>query len=391
MKTTIPLGRLAGVPVGANWSVLVTVALLACLLATGTLPVAAPGHSPVAYWAAAVGAAVVFLGSLLGHELSHALVARRFGLRARRITLWLLGGTTQLEDDPPTPRADGLIALAGPVSSLLFAGVFLLGGYLASVLHAGAVVVVALVWLAAVNVLLGVFNLLPGAPLDGGRVLRALLWWRWADRARANRVASTAGRLLGIGLAAAGVLWLVAGGNISGLWLVLLGWFLVTAAATEGAGGPSLSRLKRLHIRQVMTADPVSVPGWWTVAALADAMAEHPPAHRVFPVVGFDGRPTGVISLTELARVAEADRLTTRVAEAGRPLDRTTVTAPQVTLTDLLTGWRPRSSADIALVLGDHRELVGMVTAADIARALELATLLGDRSAAIADSTKSSA
>jgi Zn-dependent protease len=378
MKPTIPLGRIAGIPLGAHWSVLVTVALMAYLLA-GSLPTVAPHYSLAVYWAVGAGAAVVFFGSLTGHELSHAVAAKRFGLRVRRITLWLLGGTTQMEDAPATPRAEGLVALAGPVSSLLFAGVFFLAGYLAAILHAGALFVAVLVWLAAVNVLLGVFNLLPGAPLDGGRVLRALLWWRSGDRARANRAAASTGQALGVGLIAAGVFWLVATGDISGLWVVLLGWFLVTAAAAERAGGPSLGQLARFRIAGVMTRDPVSVPGWWTVAALIDAMIERPPVHRVFPVVGFDGRPTGVVSLTELARVPDAERLTTRVADAGRPVERVTVTTPQVVLTDLVRGWRPRSAADVVLVLGDDHELVGMVTAADIARAVELATLFGDR------------
>lgn len=376
MKSTIPLGRFAGVTVGAHWSILVTLVVMAQLLAVDVLPADVPRQPIVHYWLAGNGAAVLFLGSLLGHELSHAVLARRYGTQIKQITLWLLGGVTQLEGDPPTPRADGLIAAAGPATSLVLGGGFLLGGYLGSSAGVSALVVAALMWLAMVNLLLGVFNLLPGAPLDGGRVLRAVLWKRYGDRVRANRVATSTGQVLGFVLSGLGGLEVIIAGNLSGLWLILLGWFIVAAALTERAAGPVTGQLGHIRMREVMTPVPVTVPGWWTVAGLIDAMGRQPPRHRVFPVVDFDGRPVGVVSLAALARVPDSGRPLTRVQDAGRPLGRGEVVSPEATLGDVLSVWRPRSPQDAALVVQDGR-LVGMFTANDLARTLELVRLGG--------------
>ena len=188
MRATFSLGRPAGIRVGAHWSVLLTMALLAWLLAESLLPAAVPGLSAVVYWASGTAGSVVFLASLLVHELSHALVARHRGLAVDRVTLWLLGGSTELTDDPPTPRTAFAVAIAGPVASLL-AGAGFLGGSL----PLSGVVGVTLAWLGWTNVILAVFNLLPGAPLDGGRVLQALVWRLTGDKRRAQAASARSG------------------------------------------------------------------------------------------------------------------------------------------------------------------------------------------------------
>jgi Zn-dependent protease len=375
MKPTIPLGRFAGIPIGAHWSVLVTVVLMAQLLAMSVLPEAAPHHATVWYWLAGAAAALLFFVSLLGHEVSHALLARHFGIRIKRITLWLLGGATELQGDPQTPRAEGLIAVVGPLASLGLGGLFLLGGYLAAATGVPTLIVVSVVWLAVANLMLGVFNLLPGAPLDGGRVLRALLWKRYGDRARANRATAGTGQLLGLMIGGFGLAEVLMGG-ISGLWLVLLGWFMASAAVAERVNGPVSGQLARIQVHEVMTPNPVTLPGWWTVAALIESMRAEPPRARVFPVVDFDGRPVGVVSLAQLAKVPEAARLGTRVQNAGRALDHTQLVSPDMRLTEALSGWRPRTDTDVALVLSAGR-LLGMLTPEDLARTVELVTLTG--------------
>jgi len=170
LPASIPLGHVRGVEVDAHWSVLVTEGLFATVLATSTLPGAHPGDTGTAYWLVAVGTAVVFILTLLAHELAHAVVARAYGIQVNRITLWLLGGVTDLGGPSPTARADALVALAGPATSL---GIGTVSAILAAIVGTSGLVGTALVWLASVSVLLAVFNLLPGAPLDGGRVLRA--------------------------------------------------------------------------------------------------------------------------------------------------------------------------------------------------------------------------
>jgi Zn-dependent protease len=194
MKQTVPLGRVAGIPVGMHWSVLVMVIMIGWLLGVQILPGTTPGQPAAVYWAVAVPCAVTFMAALLAHELAHSLVARRHGVPVTSITLWALGGISELGGEPPTARADLRIAAAGPATSLAAGLIF--GGLAAAVRAGGGpgIAVAALGWLAAVNVLLAAFNLLPGAPLDGGRILRAVLWRRTGDRMRAAQSAAAAGR-----------------------------------------------------------------------------------------------------------------------------------------------------------------------------------------------------
>ncbi|WP_205315448.1 site-2 protease family protein, partial [Nonomuraea lactucae] len=185
MDSSIRLGRIAGVPVGLNISVLVIVAILVFGLAFGRFPTVFPGLPTALYLLAAVAAATLFMVSLLAHELAHAVMAKRNGIEVSRITLWLLGGVAELRGEPRSPGADLKIAIVGPVTSLVCAGIF--GGISLLVSATGGAPLLAGVfgYLAGVNLILAVFNLVPAAPLDGGRVLRAALWARWGDRARA--------------------------------------------------------------------------------------------------------------------------------------------------------------------------------------------------------------
>ena len=216
MNQTVPLGRVAGIRVGMHWSVLVMVILFGWLLGAQELPAMTPHQPTAAYWAAAVPCAAVFMAALLAHELAHSLAARRYGVPVTSITLWALGGVSELGREPPTARADLRIAVAGPAASL---GTGLVSAGLAAAVHAAggpALAVAALAWLAAMNVLLMVFNLLPGTPLDGGRILRAFLWRRHGNRVRAAQSAAAAGRVVGAALMALGaaeiLLWADLGG-----------------------------------------------------------------------------------------------------------------------------------------------------------------------------------
>ena len=371
MLTGIPLGRIAGIPVAAHWSVLLIVGLLTDILATSVLPATVPHQSTALYWLSATATTVMFLLSLLAHELARAIAARRQGIRVNRIVVWLLGGVSELDGDPPSPSADGMIAVVGPLTSLLLGGAFLLG----SDLLPGAtptLPVAGLAWLATMNVLLGAFNLLPAAPLDGGRVLRAVLWRRTGDRARANRVAITCGQFLGWTLGAIGVFELLVLGNLAGLWFGLLGWFVLDAALTERLAGPTIAQLHRIGVADSHT--PVAAPGWWTVTRFAEWVAANDLRYRAFPVVDFDGRPIGLVRLTDLLAVPEQRRPAMRVQDAARPLRRVLTVAVHASLADLRAPGVRRTDRDMVLVLDGDR-LVGVVTAADVARAVELATL----------------
>ncbi|MET7423683.1 site-2 protease family protein [Dactylosporangium sp. NPDC005555] len=249
MKQTLRLGRVAGFAVGVHWSVLVIMVLLAQSLATGVLPARAPGTAAPVAWPLGAAGAVLFLVSLLAHELAHALVARHFGVRVQQVTLWLLGGMAEFRDEPPSARADLLMAGAGPLTSVAAGVGFGSAAVLLSAVRGPVAVVVVLLWLAMINLILAGFNLLPGAPLDGGRILRAALWWRHGDRARAALTAARAGHVLGLTLVLAGLAELMVFGMLDGVWTTLVGWFLVVAAAAEGTAARSAGGAQRRQPR----------------------------------------------------------------------------------------------------------------------------------------------
>ena len=236
MNDTVRIGRIAGVEVGLHWSLLLIGGLLVDQLAGRRFPAHAPGYSGAEYLVAAAVTAVAFLGSVLAHELGHAVVARRRGIGVDGITLWFLGGATRLTSEPATPAAELAVAGVGPLTSFAL-GVAATGvGIAARVGGVSPLLADALTWLGVINLVLAVFNALPGAPLDGGGVLHAFVWSRHDDEGRATRVASRAGEILGTVLIAFGLFELAfAASGGAGLWIAFVGWFLRTAARAEPA------------------------------------------------------------------------------------------------------------------------------------------------------------
>ncbi|MEV4548356.1 site-2 protease family protein [Nonomuraea wenchangensis] len=370
MRSSFRLGRIGGVVVGLNISVLVIVVILVAGLSLGQFPRTFPGYPTVAYVLAGVGAAVLFLASLLAHELAHALVAQRNGIEVPRITLWLLGGVAELRNEPRTPGADLRIAVVGPVTSFVCAVVF---GALALVTGAVPLVAGMFGYLAAVNVLLAVFNLIPAAPLDGGRVLRAALWSRWGDRVRAAVAAARAGRVFGYALIALGFLQVVSGLGFQGLWLVLIGLFLVNAASAEEQQAQLGATLHGVLVGEVMSASPVTASPDETVAGLIDRLVM---SRRLstYPLVAADGRFLGLVTLNRLRQVRPEARETTRLADIACPADQVPKAVPDEPLLGLLQ--RMNGAADgRAVVLGPSGQLLGLLTPSDISRTIQTAGL----------------
>ena len=247
MNDTVTLGRVAGVPIGLNWSWALVFGLLVWSLARDVFPATNPGLETGTYAAMAVVAVLLFFGSLLLHELGHALEARREGIEVEGITLWLLGGVARIRGPLPGPGAELRLASAGP---LVTAAIALVCGAVTVATHPGAAVDGVAAWLGFVNLVLLGFNLLPALPLDGGRLLRAALWQARGDLGRATAVAAATGRVLGICLIAAGFLALGLLGLLAGAWLVVIGWFVFrfagaeaeSAGAVRAGGGPRASR-----------------------------------------------------------------------------------------------------------------------------------------------------
>ena len=306
MNESIGLGRIAGIRVGLNWSLLPIFLLLAWSLAGVLLPSAAPGFAGWGYWTFALLATAAFYGSLLAHELGHALLARRHGVRTERIVLWLLGGVAQLEGDAPDPGAELQVAAAGPAVSFALAAIGAAAAWLLAHLGVSALMVAAVGWLAGINVLLGLFNMLPAFPLDGGRILRAVLWARWRDRGRATAVAAKVGRFAGFGLIAMGAAeFLVGGGALNGIWLALIGWFVTVAAQQQAELPVGSSAAVELTVADAMSRAPVVVPASATVADVIERYVL-PTRLSAFPVVGTDGRLLGLATVRRMADLPRA-------------------------------------------------------------------------------------
>jgi Zn-dependent protease len=346
---------------------LVLIFLVTNGLATAVLPELTPGHSTSGYWSAGAVCGLLIAGSLLLHELAHSIVARRAGVPVERITLWALGGVSVLGGEPASPRSAFWIAAAGPLTSIGL-GVVAGGGALAlSLFGAPQLVVSSALWLGTINVFLAVFNLLPGNPLDGGRILRAVLWRRSGDPDRAEAGAARAGQVLGVLLIALGFVQSFTG-EFAGLWLVLVGLMIVTSAGAEA----QTARL-RIALGTTRVADVMSAPRAiaYDATSVDRFLAEIVPGtpELVYPVVDLDGRAAGTVALHRLVRVPRSLAPSTRIAEITTPLKDVPVAGPDDRVADLAVRMGART---LALVIDHDHRLLGVVDQQDLGRRLRL-------------------
>jgi Zn-dependent protease/predicted transcriptional regulator len=372
VKPTVTLGRVRGVTVGVHWSVLFVAALITVTLATSNLPDDVAHYSTAAYWIAAVVTAVLFLASIFAHEMSHALVAQRHGVRVESITLWALGGIAQLRDEARTAGDELQIAIVGPLTSLAIGIVAGAAAVLLDVVNGSPLVVSMLAWLGGINVVLAVFNLVPALPLDGGRVLHAALW-RWKrDRERATVIAATAGRVFGIALIALGIV-LFATTN-DGLWYVLLGWFVINAASAEQQHAVVQRQLGSMRVADVMSAHPVTVPADITIDEFVDHYVMRN-TYSTFPVVDRDGHAVGLVTLRRVKRVPRSHWASTRVIDVACGMDEVPLVAPDEPLVTAFERMTDQCAEGRELVMDDG-QLVGLLSPSDVRRALQLSDVL---------------
>lgn len=373
MRATLSLGRWAGIPVGANAGVLVIILLVGLGLGLGRFPLLYPGEPVWAYLVAGTVAALLLVASILIHELSHAVVARANGMVVERIVLWLLGGVAQLRGEPRTPGVDLAVAIVGPATSVLLGGAFGLAavGWLALV--GEGLTAATLSYLALINVILAGFNLIPAAPLDGGRVLRAAVWWRTGDRVRAAVIAARAGRFLGVTLIAFGIAQVLLLAWFGGLWLALIGWFLVHAAMAEEESVLLGHRLRDVHVRDVMSPPPVTAPATESVADFIDNVVLRQ-RFSTYPLVDDDGRLAGLTTLNRIRDVPAERRGSTRLRDVACAPDDVPTARPDEPLSDLL----PRIAACAdgrAVVVDDDGRVMAVVSPRDVSQMVALAEL----------------
>jgi len=364
LSGNISLGRIGGVEVRINWSWLVIFALIVWTLADGVFPSTNPGLSGNTHLAMAIVAALLFVVSILLHELGHAWEARREGLEVDGITLWLFGGVSQFKGGFPSAGAEFRIAIAGPLVSLVLGVVFVL---IAIAGLPSAVDGVA-AWLGYINLALLVFNLIPALPLDGGRVLRAALWQSKGDLGWATRVGTDIGRVFGYLFIGLGLAMFIFQGSFSGAWLAFIGWFLLQAATAEARYIATEAALHGLRVRDLMVGDPVTVDGDLTLGQFMDEVARSR-RFTTYPVVDRE-RPIGLLAFGSVAALPRSEWDSRRVREAMLPLERVPLLTEDETAIDALTALSSPTSNRGLVVENGH--LAGLLSITDLTRALEL-------------------
>jgi Zn-dependent protease/CBS domain-containing protein len=345
MHGGIRFGRILGIDVRIDWSWLIISFLVAWNVAM-VFASLHPEWSAALRWVNAGIAAFLVLVSVLSHELAHSLVARAQGIRVSGITLFLFGGVSNFEREPDSPLGEIVMALVGPITSLFLGGLFMLvvigspdalrtitidAAQGLAQLHAMSMVAV---WLGSINVLLGLFNLIPGFPLDGGRVLRAALWAVTGDLRSATRWASGAGQAIGWLMIVAGIAMilgmyipLLGTGLMGGVWLSLIGWFLRGAAVQAYQQIIIGDALSAMSVASMMRSSPPTVPADLSVASLVRDHAIGAD-HRAWVVLE-DGRPAGLVTLEDLRGVSRDSWDTTMVGKIMTPVSQLTVASPE--------------------------------------------------------------
>jgi Zn-dependent protease len=354
MNTAVRLGHFAGVEVVADVSVFVVAALLAWanhLSLDTTYELGSVGTL------LAVVVVVAYVLSLLVHEALHALVAIRRGLDARRIRLLVFGGYSTIEGRDVTPGDEFLVAIAGPAGSLALAGLFSL---LALGMGWQEPTAETFALLAIVNLLIAGFNLLPGLPLDGGRAFRAVLWNINGDRLRSTRMATLAGRGLGLAVVGVGIVVVVIRRDLAGFVWMLLGWFLFRSATAAGKREEVLAFVDGLTVREVMHPTPEAVPGVLRVADV-EALFQSGPTLRTLPVE-VDGRVTGMIGQAEIDGLSPGRRELGRAASVMSPIGPSDLIDADTPIDALLV----RAGTEPRLLVVDEGLVVGVVEAADL-------------------------
>ena len=365
MGSSVRVLSIGGIPIYVHVSWLAIYALITWTLAVGYFPQVLPDMPPAAYWLSGLIAALLLFVSVLLHELSHSFMALAHGLPVKGITLHVFGGVSHLEDEPPTPRAEFLIAVVGPLTSLgigaLLWGVRSLG--IAATGTAGAITA----YLLFVNVAVGIFNLIPGFPLDGGRILRSVLWHWKGTLSRATYTASRVGVVFAWALVALGLVQILGGAVVGGIWLVLIGLFLQTTANASYAQVALREALARVPVRQVMARDVVSVPPEATIEELVEQFWVH--HFTSFPVVD-DGRVVGIASVQQVHAVPRERWGVARVRDVMYPLTDDLVARPSDTLFDALAKASRNGVGRLAVM--DGPRLAGYLSLKDIAHVLAL-------------------
>lgn len=369
MRAHIKLGRVFGIELGLHYSWLIIATLITFSLAAHFRMVN-PNWSGGVIWGAALLTSLLFFAGLFAHEISHALVARSRNIPVRRITLFALGGMAQLEKDAADARTEFWIAIAGPITSAVIGLVLL---WMATAIgwvpatDPTSPLLAVLVWLGYINIVLAIFNMIPGFPLDGGRVLRAVIWWTTGNARRATWIASRIGQFVGVALMLYGIIRFFGGAGFGGLWLSFIGWFLLEAAGASYMHFEATTLLSDLRARDLMARDCTSLDANTTVQQFVDEQLLRS-SQRCFVVLE-GGRMSGIITPQEVRAVDRSQWPVLPVREVMRPLDKVRSVAPD---TPVIKAMELMTSEDLnqVPVVADHH-VEGMISRGAILQVLQ--------------------
>ena len=375
LQASISLGRVLGIPLGLHYSWFIIAALITFSL-TAQFSLTQPEWGPGLIWAVAAATAVLFFISLLAHEMSHALMARSRGIPVHSITLFALGGIAQMEKDANTARTEFLVAIVGPITSMVI-GIVCLGvatslGWSVTGPADGGIVAAVLGWLGSINVLLALFNMLPGYPLDGGRILRAALWGIYGNQDRATRAAARAGQVVAGLFIAVGLLQFFFGAGLGGLWLAFIGWFLLSAAQASYYQVAITETLRDVRVGDIMSSDCVAVdPGTSVQTLVYDQVVRG--GRRCF-IVRSNGSIRGLVTPHDLRHVERTHWSEVTVGDVMRPLDRLKTVAPDTPAEEAFTTMAREDLNQLPVI--EHGDLKGFVSRGHILRLLQTRTEL---------------
>ncbi len=369
-RNNIPLGRILGIPIGVDYSWFLIFALLSWMLAVGYYPAEFKDWPPLLYWLTGLVTAIMLFVSVLLHELGHSVIAMRYNIPVRSIRLFIFGGVAQIGAEPPSPRAEFLIAIAGPFVSLILAAFF----YLAQPLIAGFEPLLGLAkYLAYINLALVLFNLIPGFPLDGGRVFRAIVWALTGNLHRSTIIAANVGRFFAFMFIFVGIWQMFYGNIVGGIWIAFIGWFLDNAAATQLHQINFQDMLVGHYVSQAMATHYTIIPENLTLEQL---VAEHIPGsgQRYF-LVNHGDTTVGVMTLHRMENIPSNKWARTSISQVMIPIDQLTGINPDTELWTALEEMDHDGVSELP-VCRDHH-VVGILSREDVTSFLRSLQKLG--------------
>jgi len=380
---SVSLFRIFNIEIRLDISVILIFALIVASLATGIFPNWHPDWSTALTWGTALVSGVIFFVSLLAHELSHSVVSQHYGIPVPRITLFLFGGVAETSREPDQPREEFMIAIAGPLMSLAIALVCSwLAGWLSgdialdAALAEDQVAAIAglgpaatmLFWLGSINLILAIFNMVPGFPLDGGRVFRAIIWWLTGDQVKATRWATNGGRYFGWFLMATGIVSLLGGGGIGGLWWILIGWFISSLAVLHYKQFSAEKALGEFRVRDLMRTHFELIKGDIPLQDFIDRYLLR--SRQVLWPVERHGIILGVVSLADVQTLQENERRSKTVSDITRPLSSLETLSPATSGKDALMALVKAGDEPLAVI--EDGKVVGLIQHSDVMKWLSL-------------------